>query len=69
MSILVALAWLIDSNNASIGYFWESRFTRTCFRDVDPYPLHWIVTLACYYPFIKFMNEYVAKFPDLPLGS
>ena len=36
--VLTALAWLIDSNNASIGYFWESRFSKTCFRAVDPHP-------------------------------
>ena len=64
--ILTALAWLIDSNNASIGYFWESRFTKTCFRAVDPHPSHWVLTLACYVPFITFVNAYVAQFPDLP---
>ncbi len=64
--VLTTLAWLIDANNAGIGYFWESRFTRTAFRDVDPYPSHWVVTLACYIPFIYFVTAFVAEFPTLP---
>ena len=67
--MLTTLAWLIDSNNASIGYFWESPFTKTCFRDVDPHPSHWVVTLACYIPFIYFMNAFVVQFPSLPDDS
>jgi len=64
--MLTTLAWLIDSNNAGIGYFWESRFTKTCFREMDPHPSHWVVTLACYVPFIFFVTGFVADFPTLP---
>ena len=55
MFMITTLAWLIDSNNASIGYFWQSSFTKTRFREVDPHPSHWIVVLACYPPFIYFL--------------
>lgn len=63
IALLMALAWLIDSNNASIGYFWESVFTKTSFRAMDPYPSHWVVTLACYAPFVYFVNSFVVEFP------
>ena len=66
---ITVLAWLIDSNNASIGYFWQSAFTKTRFREIDPHPSHWIVVLACYPPFIYFVNSYLAVFPSLPETS
>jgi len=69
VAVLTSLAWLIDSNNASVGYFWESRFTKTSFREMDPHPSHWVVTLACYAPFIFFVNAYVAEFPALAEDS
>jgi protein-S-isoprenylcysteine O-methyltransferase Ste14 len=64
-----ALAWLIDSNNASIGYFWQSAFTKTRFREIDPHPSHWIIVLSCYPPFIYFVTSYFAVFPSLPETS
>ena len=67
--MLTALAWLIDSNNASIGYFWQSAFTKTRFREIDPHPFHWIVVLACYPPFLYFVTSYFALFPSLPETS
>lgn len=67
--MITVLAWLIDSNNASIGYFWQSAFTKTRFRAIDPYPRHWILVLACYPPFIYFVNSYFAVFPSLPETS
>jgi protein-S-isoprenylcysteine O-methyltransferase Ste14 len=67
--MITTLAWLIDSNNASIGYFWQSAFTKTRFRAIDPYPSHWIVVLACYPPFIYFVTSYFAMFPSLPETS
>ncbi|MBK9038306.1 MAG: hypothetical protein IPL83_03935 [Bdellovibrionales bacterium] len=51
ISFLTTLVWAIDANNASIGYFWESNFTKTRFKMMDSYPLHWIITLSCYVPF------------------
>ena len=60
-SALVAtpLVWAIDANNGALGYFWESWFTKSRFREIDPHPLHWIVVLLCYTPFfglaVKFM--------------
>jgi protein-S-isoprenylcysteine O-methyltransferase Ste14 len=57
--VVTALAWAADSNNAATGYFWESNFTRTRFREMDPYPLHWVVTLMCYAPFIGLSNTFV----------
>ncbi len=69
MSMIAVLAWLIDSNNASIGYFWQSAFTKTRFRQIDPHPGHWIIVLACYVPFIYFVNSYLALFPSLPETS
>jgi protein-S-isoprenylcysteine O-methyltransferase Ste14 len=67
--MITTLAWLIDSNNASIGYFWQSWFTKTRFREIDPHPSHWIVVLSCYPPFIYFVNTYLAVFPSLPETS
>lgn len=67
--MVTALAWLIDSNNASIGYFWHSAFTKTRFRQIDPHPSHWIIVLACYPPFIYLVNKYFAVFPYLPEDS
>lgn len=67
--MITILSWLIDSNNASIGYFWQSAFTKTRFRAIDPYPRHWILVLACYPPFIYFVNSYFAVFPSLPETS
>ncbi len=66
MIMLTTLAWLVDSNNAAIGYFWESPFTKTWFRETDPYPLHWVITLACYFPLIYFVNQSLVSFPNLP---
>lgn len=65
---LTALAWLIDSNNAAVGYFWESWFTKTRMREVDTDPLHWFVVLICYMPFILFASQFV-PFPSLPENS
>ncbi len=65
---LTALAWLIDSNNAAVGYFWESWFTKTRMREVDTHPLHWFVVLICYMPFILFAAQFV-PFPSLPENS
>ncbi|MHC4553384.1 MAG: methyltransferase family protein [Planctomycetota bacterium] len=67
--MLATLTWLIDSNNASIGYFWQSAFTKTRFRAIDLNPGHWIVVLACYTPFIYFVTSYLAAFPSLPETS
>jgi protein-S-isoprenylcysteine O-methyltransferase Ste14 len=68
LACLTALAWLIDSNNAAVGYFWESWFTKTRMREVDPYPLHWLVVLMCYVPFIVFAVQFI-PFPSLPDNS
>ncbi|MCU0913707.1 MAG: hypothetical protein MUC88_03980 [Planctomycetes bacterium] len=65
---LTALAWLIDSNNAAVGYFWESWFTKTRMREVDTDPLHWFVVLICYVPFIMYAAQFV-PFPALPESS
>ena len=65
---VTTLAWLIDSNNGAMGYFWESWFTKTRFREIDPHPLHWIVVLMCYVPFIDLANRFV-PFPSLPENS
>ena len=67
--MMTLLAWLIDSNNASCGYFWQSNFTKTRFKEVDPYPFHWIIVLSCYPPFINFVTSYFAMFPSLPENS
>jgi protein-S-isoprenylcysteine O-methyltransferase Ste14 len=66
--VVTILAWAIDSNNGAMGYFWESWFTRTRFRDMDPYPLHWFVVLICYVPFIHYASQFV-PFPSLADGS
>ncbi|MCF7973299.1 MAG: hypothetical protein K9N55_05760 [Phycisphaerae bacterium] len=62
------VAWLIDSNNGAMGYFWESCFTRTRFKDVDPNAIHWFVVLLCYVPFIRYAADFV-PFPEAPLFS
>ncbi len=61
--LFTAVLFLIDSTNASIGYFWESVLTKTRFRAIDPYPFHWIVVLICYVPFIRYMRDFV-PFPS-----
>lgn len=64
----IALLFLIDSINASIGYFWESAVTKTRFRAADPNAFHWIVVLMCYMPFIGFASTFV-PFPEGNLNS
>lgn len=59
----VGLLFLIDSINASMGYFWESALTKTRFRAVDTNAFHWIVVLMCYMPFISYVSDFV-PFPS-----
>jgi protein-S-isoprenylcysteine O-methyltransferase Ste14 len=59
-----ALAWAIDANNGGVGYFWESWFTKTRFREIDMNPLHWFVVLICYTPFVGYAAQF-APFPSL----
>lgn len=59
----VGLLFLIDSINASMGYFWESALTKTRFRAVDTNTFHWIVVLMCYMPFISYASNFV-PFPS-----
>lgn len=59
VAFLTTIAWCVDNNNASVGYFWESNFTKTKFRKTDPNPLHWIITLSCYLPFNEFLSTFV----------
>jgi len=49
--------FLIDAGLAAVGYFSESTLLRNRVRSVDPYPLSWIVTLACYPPFNDLTSE------------
>ena len=63
-AIMTSLVWSIDANNASIGYFWESNFTKTRFKEMDPYPLHWIITLACYMPFTMWATTFLPALMD-----
>ena len=69
-SVLVAttLAWAIDANNGAIGYFWESWFTKSRFREIDLHPIHWFVVLMCYTPFIGLAVKFV-PFPSLAAKS
>lgn len=62
------LCWLVDSNNGAMGYFWESWFTKTRYKDIDPHPIHWFVVLICYVPFIAYAQNFV-PFPALPPQS
>jgi len=64
VSTVMALIWSMDANNASIGYFWESNFTKTRFKAMDPYPLHWIVTLICYAPFSIWASTFLPSILD-----
>ena len=64
----MALCWLVDSNNGAMGYFWESRFSKTRFRDIDLNPIHWFVVLICYIPFNRYAADFI-PFPDPPAGS
>ncbi|MBN2316194.1 MAG: hypothetical protein JXM79_19865 [Sedimentisphaerales bacterium] len=66
--IATPLAWAIDANNAAIGYFWESWFTRSRFRAIDPYPIHWFVVLLCYTPFIGLAVKFM-PFPTMAANS
>ena len=59
IAFITSFALCVDNNNASMGYFWESNFTRTRFRRVDPFPLHWIVTLSCYTPFADLASMFL----------
>lgn len=60
-SVFVAttLTWAIDANNGAIGYFWESWFTKSRFRQIDLHPIHWFVVLICYWPFVIYANQFV----------
>lgn len=64
VSFLTTLVWAIDANNASIGYFWESNFTKTRFKMMDFHPLHWIITLSCYVPFTYWASTFVPSLMD-----
>ncbi len=57
--LLISVAWIIDGSNACLGYFWESKFTRTRFGKIDPNPLSWIITLSCYVPFSYWMTAFI----------
>lgn len=59
----VGLLFLIDSINASMGYFWESALTKTRFRAVDANAFHWVVVFMCYMPFIGYASNFV-PFPS-----
>lgn len=63
ISFLIGLFFLIDSLNATIGYFWESSVTKTRFRAMDTNAFHWIVVLMCYMPFIGYASNFIA-FPQ-----
>jgi len=67
-AFLVLALFLVDSTNASIGYFWESSLTGTRFRETDPHPFHWMVVLVCYPPFINFAGNFF-PFPHGIEGS
>ena len=62
------LAWAVDSNNGAIGYFWESWFTKSRFRQIDMHPIHWFVILICYTPFFGYAVQFV-PFPNLAADS
>ena len=53
---VTALCWLVDSNNGAMGCFWESWFTKTRYKEMDPYPLHWFVVLIGYIPFFYYAH-------------
>jgi protein-S-isoprenylcysteine O-methyltransferase Ste14 len=59
LAITTALAWAIDANNGAIGYFWESWFTKSRFRQIDLHPIHWFVVLICYMPFFGYAVQFV----------
>jgi len=65
---LVFVLFCVDATNASIGYFWESSLTGTRFRETDPNPFHWIIVLACYFPFREFAWTFF-PFPSGVKGS
>jgi len=69
-TVLIAtpLVWAIDANNGALGYFWESWFTRSRFRQIDMNPLHWFVILICYAPFFGYAIQFV-PFPSLPANA
>lgn len=50
-TILYHSMFLVDAGLAAVGYFCESALLRNRVRSVDPYPMSWLVTLACYPPF------------------
>jgi len=69
-TVLIAtpLVWAIDANNGALGYFWESWFTKSRFREIDLHPLHWVVVLMCYAPFVGLAGKFV-PFPQLAANS
>lgn len=64
ITTLNSFIWSIDANNGAIGYFWESNFTRTRFRQVDPYPMDWLITLICYVPFNIWISTFLPNLVD-----
>jgi len=69
-SVVIAtpFVWAIDANNGALGYFWESWFTKSRFREIDPNPLHWIVVLLCYTPFFGLAVKFM-PFPSMAANS
>jgi protein-S-isoprenylcysteine O-methyltransferase Ste14 len=66
--VATPLVWAIDANNGGVGYFWESWFTKTRFREIDMNPLHWFVILICYVPFVGLAGQFV-PFPQLAANA
>ncbi|MCB0384553.1 MAG: hypothetical protein KDD43_04100 [Bdellovibrionales bacterium] len=64
VAIMTSFVWTIDANNASIGYFWESVFTKTRFKAMDTNPIHWLVTMICYMPFTIWATTFLPALMD-----
>ncbi len=57
--------FIVDAGLATIGYYCESALLGNRLRSVDPYPMSWMVTLACYPPF----NEATGTWLPLRMSS
>ncbi|MCC7405323.1 MAG: hypothetical protein IT288_13075 [Bdellovibrionales bacterium] len=64
VGLLTSLVWAIDANNAAIGYFWESVFTKTRFKAMDTNPVHYLITLSCYMPFTIWATTFLPALMD-----
>ncbi|QIG48159.1 hypothetical protein G5V57_10745 [Nordella sp. HKS 07] len=62
--MLVAVIYFWDLCIAATGYFATLRLFGWQIRSCSPYPIAWLVTLICYYPFYGFLYRAFLNYDD-----